>query len=400
MHVFLITQYYPPEIGAAASRWSDYVSILINKGHKITVLCEMPNYPNSDYYNGYKNSWVKIEKISSKLTIVRSKAFASDRSSFLKKIIHYFVFLVSGLINSLKIKNYDLIIVSSPPLFVGIIALFLKKVKNINYLLDVRDLWPDSVFALGQLKKGLLYKLGKKLEITIYNSAKGFIFPVPGFKKYLINQSINIAKKPMFSLVNGVSENFIKIAKSTNIKSSKNFMVLYSGNIGLAQKLNTVIEAARLLKNYDIEFRFIGNGVCKKEIQNLSKSLSNSIYFHDSMPRNELIKWIKKSSVCLAPLRKNKLFNNAIPSKIFEYMACERPVIVGINGEIESFIINSGGGILIEPENSELLANCILSYFLDRSKGVKQGHNGMRYITKYFMKESLISQLIKDINKF
>ncbi|MFL3051566.1 MAG: hypothetical protein ACJZ15_00055 [Candidatus Neomarinimicrobiota bacterium] len=127
MHVLIIAQYYPPEVGALSSRWGDYSQIMVKQGHKITVLCEAPHYPNNKYYAGYKNSWVKVEKKSPQLTIIRSKAFASDRKTLIKKLLHYFVFMFSAIINSRKVKNYDLLIVSSPPLFTGIIGLFIKK---------------------------------------------------------------------------------------------------------------------------------------------------------------------------------------------------------------------------------------------------------------------------------
>ena len=122
MHVFIITQYFPPEIGASSSRWGDYVDILLKQNHQVTVLCEAPHYPHENYYPGYKNKWSLIEKKSSSFTIIRSKAFSSDRKSFLKKLSHYLVFTFSAIVNSKKIKNFDLLIISSPPLFTGIIG--------------------------------------------------------------------------------------------------------------------------------------------------------------------------------------------------------------------------------------------------------------------------------------
>ena len=163
MHVLIITQYFPPEIGASASRWGDYAKILIKQNHKVTILCESPHYPNSSYFTGYKNSWYSIEKKSSSLIIVRSKAYASNRKTFIKKMTHYFVFMFSAIINFRKIKHYDLLIISSPPLFTGAIGLYIKLFFRSNFWLDIRDLWPDSALELGQLKKGILYKLGKNL---------------------------------------------------------------------------------------------------------------------------------------------------------------------------------------------------------------------------------------------
>tara|TARA_Y100001935_G_scaffold254992_1_gene265990 strand:+ start:3457 stop:4656 length:1200 start_codon:yes stop_codon:yes gene_type:complete len=399
MHVFIITQYFPPEIGAAASRWGDYVNILINQGYKITVLSEAPHYPHKNYYSQYKNHWLKVEKKSPNLTILRSKAFASSRKGFVKKIIHYSVFMISGIINSRLVKNYDLLIISSPPLFTGIIGLYIRYFRKKEYFLDIRDLWPDSALELDQIKRGFIYKLGKKLELKIYNSAKGFIIPVPGFKSYFKNLSHEISKKPMFELINGISDDFLKESFSIETKPDKKFTVLYSGNIGLAQDLKTIINSAEILKNYDIYFKFIGEGVCREEIEFLSKPLSDKIDLLRPLPRKELIKHIKKASLCLVPLKDKKLFESALPSKMFEYMACGKPIIVSIKGDAERIVRDSKAGMVVEPENAKLLSEAILKYYLNKDRCNFEGKNGMTYVTKKLSKELLISNLMNEIKK-
>ena len=398
MHVFIITQYFPPEIGASASRWGDYVDILIKQNYQVTVLCENPHYPGKKYYSGYKNLWINIEKKSSKLTIIRSKAFASDRKSFIKKITHYLVFMISAIINSKKVKYFDILIISSPPLFTGAIGLFLSRFRK-KYWLDIRDLWPDSALELNQINKGFFYKIGKKLELLIYRNAKGFIFPVPAFRAYLKQFSESISQKSMFELMNGVSFEFTSKSSHLDYYPYQNFTVLYSGNMGLAQDLKTIIKAADILKKFNIDFRFVGNGVCKKEIKNLAKPLSEKIFFHDSVERNSLIKIIKQSSVCLVPLKDKKIFENALPSKMFEYMACGKPVIVNVKGDAKKIVHNSESGTVIDPENPVMLSNAILSYFNNPDKRKVHGDNGMRYIEKNLSKEILISKLINELKK-
>jgi len=397
MHVFIVTQYFPPEIGASASRWGDYVKILTKQNHKVTVLCEAPHYPSKNYYSGYKNLWSNIERKSSKLTIIRSKAFASNRRSFIKKIAHYSIFMFSAIINSKKVNNFDVLIISSPPLFTGLIGLFLNRFRRKKYWLDIRDLWPDSALELNQINNGLFYKMGKKLELLIYRNAKGFIFPVPGFKLYLKQFSESISQKPMLELMNGVSSEFISKSLQSNYSSYQNFTVLYSGNMGLAQDLKTIIKAANLLKKYKIDFRFIGDGVCKNEIENLAKPLSEKIFFHDPMERDKLVKQIKKSSVCLVPLKDKKIFKNALPSKMFEYMACSRPIILSVSGDAKKIINRSKAGISIVPEDPIALSEAILTYYKDTRRCELDGRNGMRYVRNNLSKEVLISNIIDKL---
>ncbi len=397
MQVLLITQYFPPELGASSSRWGDYVSIMTKKGIKVSVICEMPNYPSGKYFPGFKNKLVDIEK-KNNLTIIRTLAFATNRQTKIKKLIHYLIFMFSGMLQSARLKNFDIVIVSSPPLFVGLIGVFYKAISSKGYWLDIRDLWPDSVVALGQMKKGALYKLAKKVERLIYKSAEGFIFAVPDFNKY-INKKYNYLNKPSQNLINGVSLDFIKKSKSMKVSPDKEFTILYSGNFGLAQNLETIIYSAEKLQNFPINFKFIGDGVQYSFLKNLvkSKKLKN-VYFIKSIKRIELIKHIKMASVCVAPLKKDELFKNAIPSKIFEYLACERPVICN-HGSAGNIINKIKSGKVIKSENVNELVSAIKIYYKNRSLIFHHGQAGSAYVKENLIKENLIEKVLKKVSR-
>jgi len=398
MHVFLITQYFPPEIGAAATRWGDYTGILIKQGHRVTVLCEMPNYPLGKYYPGYKRQWVKREYISPNLTIIRSFTWATDRKSIIKKLGNYLVFMLSGLINALKIKNYDVLIVSSPPLFAGVIGAIISKIKSICFFLDIRDLWPESVKSLGEVKSKVFINYGKKLESFIYKNTTGFILTVPGFKKYFMEHHPIQLKKSMVELINGVSSAFIELAQEYDKIPDKKFTVLYSGNIGLAQGLDTVITAAKILQKYPIDFCFVGNGVKLESLKEKSNKMDlNNVSFLPLQKKEGLIQIIKKASVCLVPLKNEPLFRHAIPSKLFEYMACGRPVVVSIEGEVEKIIKRANSGLIAIPEDPDSIAKQILYYYNDRNKIVEHGQNGVSYVTENTLKETLLSDALNNM---
>ena len=398
MHVLLITQYFPPEIGAAATRWGDYVQILIKKGHRVTVLCEMPNYPLGTYFPGYKRQWVKQEKVSPNLTIIRSFAWANNRNSAIKKLGHYLVFMFSGLLTAFRLKNYHVLIVSSPPLFVGVIGAIISKIKSIYFFLDIRDLWPESVMALGEVRSKWVFNMGKKLESFIYKSTNGYILTVPGFKKHFTNHYPEQLNKPMINLINGVSNTFFDLAKKYDRIPEKRFAVLYSGNMGLAQGLESVIKAADILQKYPIDFKFVGSGVKQKALKTKADKLGlKNVVFLPVQKKEELIKLIKKASVCLVPLKNNPLFKNAIPSKMFEYMACGRPVIVSISGEVTEIIKKAKSGLISSPEDANSITDSILYYYNNRDKIIEQGRNGVMYIKENVRKEVLISHAMEKM---
>jgi len=400
MHVFLITQYFPPEIGAAATRWGDYTDILVKQGHRVTVLCEMPNYPLGEYFPGYKRQWVKKEYISQNLTIIRSFTWATDRRSIIKKLGNYLIFMLSGLINALKIKNYDILIISSPPLFAGVIGAIIAKIKSIHFFLDIRDLWPESVKSLGEVKSRVLINLGRKLESFIYKTTTGYILAVPGFKKYFTENHPSEIKKSMVELINGVSRTFIELAQQNDRIPDKKFTVLYSGNIGQAQGLETVIQAANILQKYPINFLFVGNGVKLQSLEEKSNQMElDNISFMPPQRKEDLIQIIKKSSVCLVPLKNEPLFRHAIPSKLFEYMVCGRPVIVSIEGEIETIIKKANSGLIATPEDADSITKQILYYYNNRNKIDNHGQNGVLYVTENVRKETLLSDALYNIMK-
>jgi len=399
MRVLLIAQYFPPEIGAAASRWGDYVDILVQRGHKVTVLCGMPNYPQGKRFDGYNNLWVKREKKSSNLRIIRSAVWANNRKSTFKMLGNYLSFAFSGVMNAIKIRNVDLIILSSPPLFVGIIGMILSSIRKYKMLLDVRDIWPESVVVLGGMKSKWLIKLGRLLESKVYRSASGYIFPVPGFQKYFKSHHPLQMKKPMFNLMNGVHEDFLVKTKETQLASQKDFTVLYSGNMGMAQGLEVVLEAASQLKDYPIQFKLIGDGVCKSSLIQMAKSMGlSNMTFLDSISREALISEMHNASVCLVPLKNNPLFRNAIPSKIFEIMACKKPVILGVEGEAAGIIQQYNCGTVVSPENPLELKNIILKYYESKDLIIFHGNNGVRAVTEHLRKDVLLSTFLKCLN--
>ncbi|MBL7136972.1 MAG: glycosyltransferase family 4 protein [Candidatus Marinimicrobia bacterium] len=399
MKILIISQYHLPEMGAAAIRWSDYARILSDKGHQVTVICEIPNYPNGVIPMEYRKKRYVIEKnTTNSYTIIRVPVWANSRKTTFQRLGFYLSFMIVASSVAIRLPRFDFAIVSTPPLFVGIVGIFLQKSKRTPIIIDLRDLWPESAIVLGELKSRILVSFGRWLEKKVYKIANRFFLAVPGFRGYLRNNFSFMCDKPTHDLLNGVSEEFIRCVDKYRSVVTEEFTVLYSGNIGLAQGLETVLEAAYRLKNKPIYFKIIGDGTQRLELEKMSREMKlNNIQFIDPQHREDLIHSIQSSSICLVPLVDSLLFRNAIPSKLFEYMACNKPVIVGISGEVESIIEESNGGICVNPQDSDALANTILDYYENDSITKKVGQSGGAYVRKFFIKEELLDSALKEI---
>ena len=205
-------------------------------------------------------------------------------------------------------------------------------------------------------------------------------------------------EKPKLILQNGISLKFLNKIKNSSEVSSKNFTVFYSGNFGLAQDLESIINAAEILKEFPIKFIMMGAGVTKNEIVDLveKKNIYN-IMIYNPVNRNELIKWIKKSTLCIVPLKNDNLFKTAMPSKMFEYMACSKPVLC-TEGDAGDLVNHINAGTVFHAK-LEFNYNSILYYYHNKEKIIEHGINGFNYVSKHLIKEDLFEKMFEKIKE-
>jgi len=377
MKLIYVSQYFPPEVGAAASRGYDLIQELLRKKHEVTVLTELPHYPSSVVDEKYKKSLTFREKYNS-INVVRNFVFVSERSNFYQRTALYFSFMFSSIFGSKGIKNVDIVFATSPPLTVGLAGWIISKIKKSKFVLDIRDLWPESALALGELNEGIIAGILKKIELFLYRKADLITIAVPGFRKYITD--LKISNKKIIDLPNGANvELFSPAPNSKKIREKfsweEKFLILFSGNHGLAQGLEYLLKTADSLKDFeDLRFIFIGDGVVKEKLIKMKQKMQlDSVIFLDKVDRDQMPSFISAMDVCLVPLIKHPLFLNALPSKMFEYMACEKPVIVSIEGEAKDLIKKSGAGVFVEPENIFQLKNAILNLYEKKRLGTNIG---------------------------
>lgn len=401
--ILVVSQYFPPETGAAASRMGDLSKYLAQNGYDVTVLTEIPNYPEGKYAKGYKFGILNHDRYG-KIKVYRSFVIPTRRRNLIERALFYGSYFFGTIFNSFRMPNTDIVLGTSPSPLTGVAAWFISVIKGAKFVLDVRDLWPESVVSLKQMKPGLALTLLGSIEKFIYKRANLICLAVPGFREHidLVLQS----KTDYIDLINGAPDDFFNEQyENIDIEEAKDlsnkFVVFFSGNHGIAQSMETLIEAAiRLREEADIHFLFVGNGIVKPKLKRLSKEMKlNNITFLSSKPRELMPSLIKIASVCIVPLKGIPLFKHAIPSKMFEYLACGIPVILSVAGEASKILKNSGGGITIDPENTDALVESIKFFKNNPDKIKEYGTRGKIYIKKHYKKSDIYHRFSKILIK-
>lgn len=398
MRIILLTQYYPPEVGAPQNRLSNTARALQAKGAEVTVLTAMPNYPEMRVREGYRDRWTMEERIDG-VRVVRCWLLVSTKRSLFWRLCNYFSFVFTSLVVGLwKLERSNVLLVESPPLFLGITAMLLARVKRAKLVFNVSDLWPESAVQLGLVTNRTMIALSTALEMRCYRRAALITGQTQGIVR---NIRERCPGKPVEWVPNGVD--FAAMAEATRGAADRSRLdalgiapgqvcFAYAGIIGHAQGLEVVLQAAALLRDRpDIHFLLIGDGPERAHLRELKAKLDPvSVHFVDKMPRAALMGLLRSVDGVVVPLRKNDLFKGAIPSKIFEALALEKPLLLGVEGEAKQLFIDAGqAGLAFVPENAADLAAQARRYAGDPALRSLHGQNGARYVRANFDRERI-----------
>ncbi|MBI9037063.1 MAG: glycosyltransferase family 4 protein [Bacteroidales bacterium] len=405
MKITILTQYFPPEVGAPQNRLSELAVRFKKKGADISVITAIPNYPQMEIHKGYKGKFYFFEIIND-IPVHRCWIFVSKSKSITKRLLNYFSFVFTSLIIGLfKIKKSDVLFVESPPLFLGISAYLLSRLKGAKLIFNVSDLWPESAEKLGLVRNRFLIKLSKHLEEFCYKKASLITGQTQGICE---NIRKRFPDKDIYWLKNGVDINYYNVKKQldSNWRNDNGFLpddiiLIYAGILGYAQGLEIIIKTAKkLVENKKIKFVFLGSGPEKSKLINLKleNNLEN-VYFFEAVPKQKMLEILSSINGSIIPLKKLELFKGAIPSKIFENLALKKPIILGVDGEAKDLFINKGKcGLFFEPENVDDLVKQI-NYFV-KNPGLLQkfGENGFEYVSKEFNRDIIANEFWQKIN--
>ena len=364
-HILYITPYYPPEKAVAGICISEFTTRLVRRGYEVTVLTTVPNHPTGIVPPEYRGHAIQ-EEVRDGVRVVRVWSYVSPNKGFLRRILAQFSFAcLAPLLGGRAVGHPDVIIVESPPLFDAIAGRMLAWLKHCPFIFTVSDIWPESAVQLGALRNRVLIRLSEWLEWSTYQRANRVWVVTEGIRDTLLRRGLS--PEHMFFLTYGVdTATFHPLPQAqarTQLGWDERFTILYAGTHGLSHGLATILDAAeQILDREDIRFVLVGDGAEKADliVEARRRNLTN-VTFLDPLPHDQVPQLLAAADVCLVHARKVPLFKGMLPIKMFEAMACARPILLAVDGEARRLAEQeAGAAIYVEPENVPALVSTIL----------------------------------------
>jgi glycosyltransferase involved in cell wall biosynthesis len=374
MHILFLTDNFPPEGNAPATRTYEHAREWVKLGHKVTIITGAPNFPEGKVFDGYENRWYSKSELDG-IEVRRVKTYITANEGFAKRILDFMSFMVTSFFAGLFIKKPDVIVGTSPQFFTAISAWALSAIKFKPFVFELRDIWPASITAVGAMGRSLPVRILEKIEMFLYKRADKIISVTHSFKSELIERGVD--GKKIDVVLNGVDLSMYEPvlhkdkAFAEQYGLTDKFVVGYVGTHGLAHSLDKIVEAAELLTDLkDVRILFAGGGAAKADVEKLvkDKQLSNVVL----IPRQEKQLMPKLWSLCdisLISLKDTELFKTVIPSKIFESMGMGLPMVMtSPNGEATNILEKSNSGVIVNPESPKDVALIIRELYNDHPR--------------------------------
>lgn len=400
MRILYLSQYFPPEAGATQTRAYEMASNLVELGHRVTVLAEIPNHPSGIVPLEYRGKMFQREMMSG-IDVIRVWVKASPVKNFRNRMLFYMSYMMAAVLAGMLVArgHYDLVYASSPPLFVGGAGLALRFLKGLPMVFEVRDLWPESAMVLGEISHPLAIAWSTRLEEACYRRARAIVVVTQGIKQRLIQRGLSPSK--LAFIPNGSNVEMFRYLPQerarlrSELGLGEGFIAIYAGIHGLAQGLETVVEAARLLQDEpDVHLLLVGDGPRKAALQELAAKYSiRNLRFLPEQPRERIPGYLSAADLALIPLKAVELFKGALPSKMFDAWACERPVLLSVDGEARRILEEAGGGLFVPPEDPCQMAEAILRLKESAEERQLMGQQGREYTEVNFSSRQLAGKL-------
>lgn len=390
MHILFLTDNFPPEVNAPATRTFEHCREWVRAGHEVTVVTCVPNFPTGKVFKGYRNRPWQSEDMDG-VRVIRVWSYIAANQGFARRVADYVSYMAAAILAAPFVRGVDVVVGTSPHLFTACAACTVGGMKRIPYVFELRDLWPASIQAVGAMKHSRALAMLERLELYLYRRASVIVSVTTSFREDLSSRGIDASKIRV--ITNGVdATRFAPCERDRELSAryglKDKFVAGYIGTHGMAHALEAVLRAAESVQAADTEdrfrFLFIGDGASKEGLlaQARSRGIAN-VVFLDTVPKSEVVRHWSLLDVSIIHLKKSHLFRSVIPSKLFECMAMGIPVLHGVQGESARIVEQEGVGLLFEPEDSEALGRHVLRMAGDPHLLECFRNNGLRAAAKF-----------------
>jgi len=393
MHILLIHQAFAAINEPGGTRHHELALHLAERGHRVTIVAS----PIS-YLTGKTSQGGTSDSGHARVTIIRPPVYAALHRSFFHRILNFLSFMLSSFWAGLRVKDVDLVWGTTPPLFQGLTAWALARLKRVPFLFEVRDLWPAFAVAVGVLENRFLIRSSEWLERSLYANSDLLVINSPGFRDHVEARGAN----PVHLVPNGADTNMFYPEKmGTAFRAAHQlegkFVALYAGAHGMSNDLGILLDAADLLRDTpNLAFVLLGDGKEKANLQARASEMSlENVVFIPPVPKDEMSSAIAAADVCIAILKPIEMYKTVYPNKVFDYMAAGRPVVLAIDGVIREVVDAAQAGIAVPPGNPHALAETLQTFERDRQLGPTLGQNGRAYVEQHFDRAGLADRLLE-----
>ena len=406
MNILFFTHYFPPEGNAPASRTHEMCKRWVADGHRVTVVTGVPNVPDGVVYDGYRNR-LRQREVLDGIDVVRVWTYIAPNKGTARRIANYVSYMLSATLAALFLPRPDLCIATSPQFFCGWAGTLYSTLRRVPFILEIRDIWPDSIETVGAMSHPRVLRFVAWLAKRMYDSADHIVTVGDGYRGELIR--VGVAADRVSVVSNGADlERFVPRPPDSALLAryglGGRFVLATVGTLGMGSGLDVMVRAARLLKDAgreDIGLLLVGDGAVRTELEQAARAQGlDNIVFAGRQPKERIPDFIASSSACLAHLRKAELFKTVLPSKIFEAAAMERPIVLGVEGQAAALVERADAGICIEPENERQLVEAIERLAADPDLCRRFGASGRDYVRKHFDRDVLACDYLGILQRF
>jgi glycosyltransferase involved in cell wall biosynthesis len=367
LHILFLTDNFPPESNAPASRTFEHCREWVRAGHQVTVITCAPNFPKGKVFGGYRNRLWQQEVMAG-IRVIRVWSYITANEGFIKRILDYQSFMLSATLAAPFVRGVDVVVGTSPQFFTACAAYVVSRMKRIPFVFELRDMWPESIKAVGAMKDSMAIRFLERIEMFLYRKAQRIVTVTHAFKDTLIQRGIDGSKVDV--VTNGVDlSHFAPLAKDAALVQQLGlqgmFVAGYIGTHGMAHALETLLDAAQTLQKTpgaeNVRMLFLGDGARKDDLKARAKEMGlGNVMFLDSVSKEQVVRYWSLLDVSVIHLRNTELFTTVIPSKLFECMGMGLPVLHGVAGESADIVLREQVGEVFESENAQQLVSGLM----------------------------------------